>query len=283
MCLNHDVYDEYSGADFPAGRQRLDAAQALAFVRQRHGLQNGDLDRTHRQQAFLLSIMHELQDSGALDNLDDFRALMAVARKDVVLSQGWGEEQFRRLASLAGGDVEFRTLPVVRYENIDGSDVNIVDPAAIRAEIHAAIGGSPTGTAEPQPSAPNPDTVVAVVNATETYGLAATAADVLGRKGYTIEEIRDRKDGEPAATVIDYGRDAEADANAIADILNLPTAPKANPNLPAGEVRVILGPGYEIPNADPEITEASGAAGPESTPAPDPGAPIDGGGVPCVN
>lgn len=283
VCLNHDVYDEYSGADFPAGRQRLDAAQALAFVRQRHGLENGDLDRTHRQQAFLLSIMHELQDSGALDNLDDFRALMAVARKDVVLSQGWGEEQFRRLASLAGGDVEFRTLPVVRYENIDGSDVNIVDPAAIRAEIDAAIGGSPTGTAEPQPSAPNPDTVVAVVNATETYGLAATAADVLGRKGYTIEEIRDRKDGEPAATVIDYGRDAEADANAIADILNLPTAPKANPNLPAGEVRVILGPGYEIPSADPEITEASGAAGPESTPAPDPGAPIDGGGVPCVN
>ena len=38
VCLNHAVHDDYSGADFPAGRQRLDAAQALAFVRQRHGL-----------------------------------------------------------------------------------------------------------------------------------------------------------------------------------------------------------------------------------------------------
>ena len=64
VCLNHAVHDDYSGADFPAGRQRLDAAQALAFVRQRHGLENGDLDRTHRQQAFLLSVMHELQQSG---------------------------------------------------------------------------------------------------------------------------------------------------------------------------------------------------------------------------
>lgn len=38
VCLNHAVGDSYSGADFPAGVQRLDTAQALAFVRQRHGL-----------------------------------------------------------------------------------------------------------------------------------------------------------------------------------------------------------------------------------------------------
>ena len=32
---------------------------------------------------------------------------MDVARKDIVLSQGWDEDQFRRMAALAGGDVEF--------------------------------------------------------------------------------------------------------------------------------------------------------------------------------
>jgi LCP family protein required for cell wall assembly len=291
VCLNHAVYDEYSGADFPAGRQRLDAAQALAFVRQRHGLENGDLDRTHRQQAFLLSIMHELQDSGALGNLDEFRALMAVARKDIVLSQGWGEEQFRRLASLAGGDVEFRTLPVVRYENINDQDVNIVDPAAIRAEISAAIDGSPVSTSSVATSEPNPDTVVAVVNASDTYGLAAQAADALVRKGYTVEEIRDRKDGEDLATVVDYGPGADADAAALADILDIPSPPKANPNLPAGKIRVILSPGYEVPgtettsaSTDPTAT-GSGEPGTSPTPAPDAGTPIDGGagGVPCVN
>ena len=66
---------------------------------------------------------------------------MDVARKDIVLSEGWGEDQFQRMAALAGGDVEFRTLPVVRYENINGQDVNIIDPAKIRAEIARAISG----------------------------------------------------------------------------------------------------------------------------------------------
>ncbi|OBJ18048.1 transcriptional regulator, LytR family protein, partial [Mycobacterium sp. 1245801.1] len=134
VCLNHPVYDSYSGADFPAGRQRLDASEALSFVRQRHGLENGDLDRTHRQQAFISSVMQELQATGTFTNIDKLKNLMAVARKDVVLSAGWSEDMIQRLGGLAGGNVEFRTLPVVRYDNIDGQDVNIVDPAAIKAE-----------------------------------------------------------------------------------------------------------------------------------------------------
>jgi LCP family protein required for cell wall assembly len=92
VCLKHAVYDDYSGADFPAGPQTLDAEQALAFVRQRHGLENGDLDRTHRQQAFLSSVMHQLQDAGTFTNLGKLKGLMAVARKDVVLSSGWDED-----------------------------------------------------------------------------------------------------------------------------------------------------------------------------------------------
>ena len=140
VCLKHAVYDSYSGADFPAGRQTLDAEQALAFVRQRHGLENGDLDRTHRQQAFLSSVMRQLQDAGTFTNLGKLKSLMAVARKDVVLSSGWDEDQFRRMGALAGGSIEYRTLPVVRYDNINGQDVNIVDPAAIKAEVAAAFG-----------------------------------------------------------------------------------------------------------------------------------------------
>ena len=65
---------------------------------------------------------------------------MAVARKDVVLSAGWDEDMFRKMGALAGGSIEYRTLPVVRYDNINGQDVNIVDPAAIKAEVAAAFG-----------------------------------------------------------------------------------------------------------------------------------------------
>ncbi|MEI6407720.1 MAG: LCP family protein, partial [Actinomycetes bacterium] len=47
VCLNKAVNDsQYSGAVFPAGVQTITGVDALKFVRQRHGLPNGDLDRT---------------------------------------------------------------------------------------------------------------------------------------------------------------------------------------------------------------------------------------------
>lgn len=293
VCLNHAVHDDFSGADFPAGRQRLDAAQALAFVRQRHGLENGDLDRTHRQQAFLLSVMHELQSSGSFTDLDKFKSLMAVARRDIVLSEGWGEDQFRRMAALAGGDVEFRTLPVLRYENVNGQDVNIVDPAKIRAEIANAIGaGTTTVTTAPVPrplSPPNPQTVIEMVNASSTSGLAAQAARVLSTQGYSIEQVRDREPSEPVDTVISYGPGARTDAESVATLLGIDNAPQAGIALAADNIRVILGEGFDVPPAEPdpetvaETTTTQGWYGVTTTPTPDQGAPIDGGGIPCVN
>ncbi|MFE6925504.1 LCP family protein [Nocardia sp. NPDC057663] len=161
VCLNNAVDDsEFSGAVFPAGRQHLDGAQALAFVRQRHGLRNGDLDRTHRQQAFLTSVANSLEDSGTLTNLSRLSALMDVAHKDLVLSDGWNLFDFARELGAAGSlPVEFRTLPVVRYDVIDGQDVNIVDPAAIKREVQAAFGQQVSKTTT---TAPIPTSVVGV-------------------------------------------------------------------------------------------------------------------------
>lgn len=54
---------------------------------------------------------------------------------------------------------------MVRYDNIDGQDVNIVDPAAIKAEVAAAIGtDAPTTAPTTTAVKPDPSTVVDVVN-----------------------------------------------------------------------------------------------------------------------
>ena len=148
VCLNQPVSDDYSGADFPAGRQTLNAEQALAFVRQRHGLGNGDLDRTHRQQAFLVAVMRKLKDQDSFTDVTKLDTLMGIARKDLVLSKGWSDEQFRRIGQIAGGSEEYRTLPVLRYDTVDGQDVNIVDPDAIKAEVAAAINGDIAATTD---------------------------------------------------------------------------------------------------------------------------------------
>jgi LCP family protein required for cell wall assembly len=294
VCLKHAVYDEYSGADFPAGRQTLDAEQALAFVRQRHGLENGDLDRTHRQQAFLSSVMRQLQDAGTFTNLGKLKSLMAVARKDVVLSSGWDEEQFRKMGALAGGSIQYRTLPVVRYDNINGQDVNIIDPAEIQAEVAEAFGTNSATTTMSNADEPDPSTVVDVVNAGSISGLASQVSRALKKVGYTTGAVRDRVHGEPSATTIEYAPGADAQARSVATALGIDAPEKANPQLQFGHVEVIVDDNYSAPSTSTS-EDGSGSASSlsdeyhqststQTTEAtPDQGAPIDGGGVPCVN
>jgi LCP family protein required for cell wall assembly len=297
VCLKHPVYDSYSGADFPAGRQRLDASQALSFVRQRHELENGDLDRTHRQQAFISSVMQELQASGTFTDLDKLKSLMAVARKDVVLSAGWDEDLIQRLGALAGGKVEFRTLPVVRYDNIDGQDVNIIDPAAIKAEVASAIGAPPPTTTPATTAAkPSPSTVVDVINAGSMSGLATEVSRALKKYGYTAGQVRDRNSGEPTATSIDYGAGADTDARNVANLLGLDAPNQPNNSVQPGHIRVTVDTTFSMPapdesTADETTTTATSSKastyyynGTTTTyPTPNEGKPIDGGGVPCVN
>lgn len=306
VCLNHAVYDSYSGADFPAGPQRLNASEALAFVRQRHGLDNGDLDRTHRQQAFISSVMRELQDSGSFTNLDKMKSLMAVARKDVVLSAGWDEDIFRRMGEIAGSaaanQVEFRTLPVVRYDNINGQDVNIVDPVAIKAEVASAIGVDTSTSSSPTTAAkPNPSTVIDVINAGSMSGLASEVSHALKKYGYTPGTVRDRSSGDPTATTIQYGAGAETDARNVANLLGLDAPKQPDPSLEAGHVRVTVDTNFSMPTLDESMDDSSTSSSTTTTsskssttypgygygtstyPTPDQGKPIDGGGVPCVN
>jgi hypothetical protein len=226
--------------------------------------------------------------------LDKFKRLMGVARQDIVLSEGWGEDQFRRMAALAGGNVEFRTLPVVRYDNVNGQDVNIVDPTKIRAEIARAIGGdSATATTstvrQPLPP-PNAKTVVSIVNASDTSGLASEAASLLGKHDFMVDEVRDRESGEPIDTVITYGPGGQTDAQSVATLLGVENAPQATSALAADHVRVVLGQGYDVPQDQPQTqdvvaTSTTSRSWSEMTvtPTPDQGAPIDGGKVPCVN
>ena len=112
VCLNHPVQDAaYSGADFPAGRQVLNGAQALAFVRQRHGLPNGDLDRTHRQQAFLASASHEIRSAGTLFDVGRTQRLIAAAERDVVTDDGWSAYSLAtQLQNMTGGNTDFQRV-----------------------------------------------------------------------------------------------------------------------------------------------------------------------------
>lgn len=114
VCLKNAVYEPLSGADFPAGWQKLSGPQALSFVRQRHDLPRGDLDRVTRQQAFMASLAHEVISSKTLSSPATLNRLEDAVQRSVVLSDGWSIMDFAdQLSKLSGGNIAFATIPIV--------------------------------------------------------------------------------------------------------------------------------------------------------------------------
>ncbi|MET0237011.1 MAG: LCP family protein [Kibdelosporangium sp.] len=114
VCLLAASKDRFDPAvTFPAGRQSLSGAKALAFLRHR-GMPGGDLDRVVRQQAFLENLVTKLAgDPGKL------AAIAAVVRSKVVAGPGLDlVELAKRLTRQA--DVSAATIPVIDEPEKDG-------------------------------------------------------------------------------------------------------------------------------------------------------------------
>src|SRR5246500_1260700 len=114
VCLKEAVFEPLSGADFPAGRQRLNGPQALSFVRQRHELPRGDLDRVVRQQVVMASLAHRVISGKTLSSPATMNRLQKAIQRSVVLSSGWDIMDFvNQLQKLAAGRIAFATIPVL--------------------------------------------------------------------------------------------------------------------------------------------------------------------------
>ena len=169
VCLKHAVNDsQYSGAVFPAGLQTITGADALKFVRQRHGLPEGDLDRTHRQQAFITGVITKFRSEGIFGDLGKISALLNVAKKDVVIDSGWDVLGFLPEArSLTGGHITFYTLPIEGFASRNGQSVNLVDPVKVKAFVQSVF--------NPPKATPTPSSSSASIGATGSTGVGAVA------------------------------------------------------------------------------------------------------------
>jgi LCP family protein required for cell wall assembly len=166
-----NLTDANSGADLKVGYQHLDAAQALAFVRERDNLANGDLDRTHRQQAVLDYVIWKLDHEGVFTDISQLSQLITVAKQYLITDKNWNLLDFlSEMKTLTGPNLTFTTLPIVRYQTIDGQDANVVNTAYIKQVVHDAFYPS----AAPKPAA----TDQADKSAHATSGTAAAPATV---------------------------------------------------------------------------------------------------------
>jgi LCP family protein required for cell wall assembly len=287
VCLNHAVpYDPNSGFSAPrAGYQHLSAKMALAFVRQRDGLANGDLDRTHRQQAFLDSVMQQLRTEGVLDDLTKVQALLSVAKQYVITDAGWNLLDFvAQMRSLTSGNLTFRTLPIEGYQTIDGQDANVVNPAYIQQIVQETFYPAPAPPASASPSATstagNSQVTVDVYNGGNTQGLAGGVSAALVKDGYTAGKVGNT--GPLSTTEVLYGTGASAGAGQIASLFSVTAS--ASSTVAAGHVEVLLGADATVPSS-----AATSSPSPSSSAVPIPSTGAQGGavnaknGIPCVD
>jgi hypothetical protein len=289
VCLTHPVaLDTYSGfVAKKAGYQHLNAKMALAFVRQRHGLANGDLDRTHRQQAFLDSVMQQLRTEGVLNDLTKINSLLSVAKQYVITDSGWDLLDFAtQMRSLNSSDLTFHTLPIQAYATIDGQDANQIDPTQIRqivqqtfyppapkpASSSSSASAKPTATISDNPS----QTTVDVYNGGTTPGLAQQVSTALVQDGYNPGAISNTS--ALSSTQVLYGPGSSASGKRIAAMFGVSAT--ASSTLAAGHVEVMLGAGATVPGAS---SSASSSAGAIPTTGAQGGAVNAKNGIPCVD
>jgi LCP family protein required for cell wall assembly len=88
ICLPAALRDPDSGANFKAGCQRMDGAQSLAFVRDRHSFADEDLQRMQDQRAFLKALLDKAASPSVF--LNPFTALPfgSTAARSITVDKG---------------------------------------------------------------------------------------------------------------------------------------------------------------------------------------------------
>lgn len=217
VCLNNAVDDPYSTVNLPKGVSTLDAHQALAFVRQRHGLPNGDLDRIVRQQYFLSVEARQVLSAGTLLNPLKLQNVLDAVSSSIQTDPGLDLIALAtQLHGLSANNLSTATIPVSGTPTItvDGNDVSIVqvDTAAMPAFIHSVI-GNPSAYDKATAAAPSSVTVT-VLNGSATDGAAASNTTTLAALGFKTGTAGTT--GTTATTTIEYPSGMESAAKAVA-------------------------------------------------------------------
>ncbi len=244
--LCEPAQDDFSGVDLPAGVQTISGEQALAFVRQRHGLPRGDFDRIIRQQTFIGAMLRKILDDNVLLDLGKQRELVEAASQSLTVDQSLDLfDLAAQMQSVTAGSIEFQTIPYVGDDEDDAGRyiLRLQDEDTLH-EFFAALSAEPAAPAEATPAAPETvspaEVSVEVFNGSGIPGLAGEAADALEQSGFTVTSTGNADSSDYETTEIRHAAGDEAAANTLAA-----TVPGAvlqeSTDAASGTVQLVLG------------------------------------------
>ncbi len=214
-------HDGYSHLNLAPGLHHLTPKQAdvaLAYVRTRHGVGSGadaggDLPRIELQQAFISSVVQQVQKEGLLSNIHALYDIADTATKALTVDQGLGSpiallHLAESLVHLRSKDISLITLPTTT-DTYPGLSAHLMAVQPQDDVLYQMINTGQLWHGQ-LPVLPYPKVQVRVLNATGEAGLAARTATKLRRLGFDVTGIGDAP--YTGTTVVNFSGTMQADS-----------------------------------------------------------------------
>lgn len=115
------AFDEKGYGTFHKGYNTMNGDQALGFVRERHQLAEGDIDRGRNQQAWISAVVHKTLTAGTLLNpvklTNTVKDLTKYTEVDADTSAGDIRSLALDMRNLRSGDITYYTAPFTGFAN----------------------------------------------------------------------------------------------------------------------------------------------------------------------
>jgi LCP family protein required for cell wall assembly len=281
-------HDASANLNLNPGLHWVNYGQALAYVRQRHDLggpdAGGDLPRIEVQQAFVSSVLQQVNSEGLLTNIPKLLGIADTATQALTVDQGLGSVSdlmhlAESLGHLPSRNVSLITMPTTT----DTFDYPAYDQHLMPVEPQDDVLFNMIRTGQPWtgslPTEPYSSVQVQVLNGTGETGLAARTANQLRALGFDVVGTGDAP--YTSTTTVNYAGDFQADsAYTLMTALNSFPAGQNTLAEPApqagspGPVTLTLGADFAgVQQPKPAQPAASGTAGTGSTGGTTPPAP----------
>ncbi len=261
VCLTEPIKDDkYSKLDLPEGDHTLEGEEALAFLRNRHGLGNeSDLDRIKMQQQFIASMIRKMKEE-TLGNPKRMLALADAATKALTVNKEIGDiPKLKGLAEELGSinlkNISFMTVPVIDNPAETVKATVVVDPVkapqvftALQNDVSFSDVKKKEKAAKSKqaallkgPRAEASDVRVDVYNGSETSGAAQKTLNWLQvQKGVLKSTNKSNAPEKIAKTTLEYAPNQADQARKLADLMGLPASALKKGTEDAGEMQAMV-------------------------------------------
>lgn len=129
------------GYDYPKGKVKIEGKKALWFVRERHSLPGGDLDRAENQRNVIKAIVAKGLSAGVVSDPVKFTSFIGNLSKHLTVDNSLSDSEIRSTAlslRLDAQDIELLQAPLAGFGTLNGQSIDVVDQAKM-AELGKAL------------------------------------------------------------------------------------------------------------------------------------------------